>query len=129
MLGERKVTAPLMARRAAHGALGLAHRRFQPGKGIGIQLAGLGLGGKPQRPAQCQLRYQTLVLELALFAPATPRPGQHRAVRRRRGRQAAPYRHASTVEQRFLLLVREMTLGAGRLPVGNNCRGWIARRE
>src|SRR5690348_7801431 len=52
MLRERQVAAPLMARRAAHGALGLAHRRFQPGQGVGIQLAGLRLGGKPQRPSQ-----------------------------------------------------------------------------
>ena len=53
MLGERQVAAPLMAQRAAHGALRLAHRRFQPGEGVGIQLAGLRLSGKPQRPSQC----------------------------------------------------------------------------
>jgi len=47
MLGERQVAAPLMAQRAAHGALRPAHRRFQPGEGIGIQLAGFGLSGKP----------------------------------------------------------------------------------
>jgi hypothetical protein len=102
MLGERKITAPLMAQCTAHGALSLAHRRFQPGPGIGIQFAGLGLGGEPQRPSQCQLGHQTLVLALALFAPAAPRPGQDRAVRRQRRRQTAPYGHVSTVEQRFL---------------------------
>ena len=47
MLGERQVAAPLMAQRAAHGALGLAHRRFQPGEGVGIHFAGLGPSGKP----------------------------------------------------------------------------------
>ncbi len=47
MLGERQVAAPLMAQRAAHRALRLAHRRFQPGEGVGIQLAGLRLSGKP----------------------------------------------------------------------------------
>jgi hypothetical protein len=36
MLGERQVAAPLMARRPADGTLRLAHRRFQPGSGIGI---------------------------------------------------------------------------------------------
>ena len=36
MLGERQVAAPLMARRAAYGTLRLAHRRFQPGEGVGI---------------------------------------------------------------------------------------------
>src|ERR1700685_4736569 len=52
MLGERQVAAPLMAQRAAYGALRLAHRRFQPGESVGIQLAGLRLSGKPQRPSQ-----------------------------------------------------------------------------
>jgi hypothetical protein len=52
MLGERQVAAPLVAQRAARGALGLAYRRFQPGEGAGIQLAGLRLGGKPHRPPQ-----------------------------------------------------------------------------
>ena len=105
MLGERQVAAPLMARRAAHGALRLAHRRFQPGEGAGIQLAGLRLSGKPQRPAQCQFGHETLVLAFALLAPAASRPGQHCAVRRQRGRQLAPCGHASTVGQRFLRLV------------------------
>ncbi len=99
MLGECQVAAPLMARRAAHGALRLAHRRFQPGQGVGIQLAGLRLGRKPQRPSQCQFGHETLVLALALFAPAASRPGQNGAVRRQRGRQAAPCGHASTVGQ------------------------------
>jgi len=106
MLGERQVAAPLMAQRAAHRALRLAHRRFQPGQGVGIQLAGLWLSGKPQRPPHCQCGHQTLVLPFALFAPAASRPGQHRAVRRRRGRQVAPCGHASTVGQRTLRLVR-----------------------
>ena len=53
MLGERQVAAPLMAQRAAHGALRPAHGRFQPGAGVGVQLAGLRLSGKPQRPSQC----------------------------------------------------------------------------
>ena len=88
MLGEHQVAAPLMAQRAAHGALRLAHRRFQPGEGVGIQLAGLRLSGKPQRPSQCQFGHETLVLAFALFAPAASRPGQHCAVRQR-GRQAA----------------------------------------
>ncbi len=105
MLGERQVAAPLMAQRAAHGALRLAYRRFQPGEGAGIQLAGLRLSGKPQRPSHCQFGHETLVLAFALFAPAASRPGQHRAVRRQRGRQAAPCGHASTVRQRFLRLV------------------------
>ncbi len=105
MLGERQVAAPLMARGAAHGALRLAHRRFQPGEGVGIQLAGLRLSGKPQRPSQGQFGHETLALAFALFAPAASRPGQHCAVRRQRGRQAAPCGHASTVGQRFLRLV------------------------
>ena len=105
MLGERQVAAPLMAQRAAHRALGLAHRRFQPGQGVGIQLAGLRLSGKPQRPSQCQFGHQTLILAFTLFAPAASRPGQHCAVRRRRGRQVAPRGHTSTVGQRFLRLV------------------------
>src|SRR6266568_4674186 len=105
MLGERQVAAPLMAQRAAHGALRLAHRRFQPGEGVGIQLAGLRLSWKPQRPSQCQFGHETLVLAFALFAPAASRPGQHYAVWRQRGRQAAPCGHASTVGQRFLRLV------------------------
>jgi len=105
MLGERQVAASLMAQRAAHRALSLAHRRFQPGEGVSIQLAGLGLGGKPQRPAQCHFGHETLVLAFALIAPAASRPGQHRAVRWQRGRQMAPCGHPSTVGQRFLRLV------------------------
>jgi len=82
MLGERQVAAPLMAQRAAPGALRLAHRRFQPGEGVGTQLAGLRLSGKPQRPSQCQFGHETLVLAFALFAPAgslPPRPALCRA--------------------------------------------------
>ena len=105
MPGERQVAAPLMARRAAHGALRQAHRRFQPGEGVGVHLAGLRLSGKPQRPSQRQFGDQTPVLVFALIAPAASRPGQHRAVRRQRGRQVAPCGHASTVGQRFLRLV------------------------
>jgi hypothetical protein len=104
MLGERQVAAPLMAQRAARGALRPAHRRFQPGEGAGVQLGGLRLGGKPQRPSQGQFGHETPVLALALVAPAASRPGQHCAVRRRRGRQVAPRDHASTVGQRFLRL-------------------------
>jgi hypothetical protein len=105
MLGERQVAAPLMAQRAAHGALRLAHRRFQPGEGVGIQLARLRLSGKPQRPSQGQFGHETLVLAFALFAPAASRPGQYCAVLRQRGRQVAPCGHASTVGQLFLRLV------------------------
>jgi hypothetical protein len=36
MLGKRQVSAPLIAQRATHGALRLAHRRFQPGEGVGV---------------------------------------------------------------------------------------------
>ena len=104
MLGERQVAAPLVAQRAAHRALRLAHRRFQPGQGVGIQLAGLWLSGKPQRLAHCQFGHETLVLAFALFAVAASHPGQHRAMRRRCGRQAGPCGHASTVRQRFLRL-------------------------
>jgi len=102
MLGERQVAAPLMALRPAYGALGLAHRRFQPGAGVGIQLAGLRLSGEPQRPSPCQFGNETLVLVFALFAPAASRPGQHRTVQRKRGRQVASCGHMSTVGQRFL---------------------------
>jgi DNA-binding NarL/FixJ family response regulator len=105
MLGERQVAAPLMAQRAAHGAIRLVHRRFQPGEGAGIKPAGLRLSGKPQRPSQCQLGHQPLVLAFALFAPAASRPAQHCAVRRQRGRQAPPSGHTSTVGQRCLRLV------------------------
>jgi len=90
MLGERQVAAPLMTQRAAHGALRLAHRRFQPGEGVGIQLAAPRLSGKPQRPSQSQFGHETLELAYALFAPAALRPGQHCAVRRQRGWQVAP---------------------------------------
>ena len=106
MLGERQVAAPLMTQRAAHGALRLAHRRFQPGHCVSIKLAGLRRSGKPQRPSQCQFGHEPLVLAFALFAPAASRPGQHRAMRRRCGRQVAPCGHASTVRQRFVRLVQ-----------------------
>ena len=105
MLWKRQVAAPLMAQRAAHGALELGHRRFQPGEGVGIQLARLRLSGKPQRPSQCQFGHETLVLASALLAPAASRPGQHCAVRWQRGWQAAPCGHVSTVGQRFLWLI------------------------
>ena len=105
MLGKRQVAAPLIAQRAAHGALRPAHRRFQPGERVGVQLAGLRLSGKPQRPSQRQFGHETLVLGFALIAPAASHPGQHCAVRRQRGRQVAPCGHASTVGQRFLRLV------------------------
>ena len=82
MLGERQVAAPLMAQRAAHGALRLAYRRFQPGEGVGIQLAGRRLSGKPQRSSQCQSGHEPLVLAFALVTPAASRPGQHCAMRR-----------------------------------------------
>ena len=125
MLGERQVAAPLMARRAAHGALRLAHRRFQPGQGVGIQLAGLRLSGKPQRPSQCQFGHQTLVLTFALFAPAASRPGQHRAVRRQRGRQVAPCCHTSTVGQRFpRLVLRDDSRSGAEHPVLDLCPAW-----
>jgi hypothetical protein len=75
MLRERQVAAPLMAPRAAHGALRLADGRFQPRECVGIQLAGLRLGGKPQRPSQGQVGHETLILAFALFAPAASRPG------------------------------------------------------
>jgi hypothetical protein len=109
MLGERQVAAPLMAQRTAHGALRPAHRRFQPGEGVGVQLGGVRLSGKPQRPSQCQFGHKPLVLGFALITPAASRPGQHCAVRRQRGRQVAPCGHASTVGQRFLRLVLQMT--------------------
>lgn len=109
MLGERQVAAPLMAQRAAHGALRLAHRRFQPGPCVSIELAGLRRSGKPQRPPQCQFGHEPLVLVFALFAPAASRPGQHRAMRRQCGRQVAPCGHASTVRQPFVRLVRPDT--------------------
>jgi hypothetical protein len=105
MLGEGQVAAPLMARRAAHRAFGLAHRRLEPGQGVGIQLAGFRLSGPPQRPSQGQFGHETLVLAFTLVAPAASRPGQHRAVRRQCGRQVAPCGHTSTVGQRFLRLV------------------------
>jgi hypothetical protein len=105
MLGERQVAAPLMAQRAAHGAVRPAHRRFQPGQGVGVQLAGLRLSGQPQRPSQRQFGHETLVLGFALIAPAASRPGQHCAVRWQCGRQVAPCGHSSTVGQRFVRLV------------------------
>jgi hypothetical protein len=101
MLRERQVAAPLMAQRAANGALRLAHRRFEPGEGVGVHLAGLRLSGKAQGPAHRQFRHETPVLGFALIAPAASRPGQHCAVWRQRGRQVAPCVHVSTVRQRF----------------------------
>jgi len=101
MLGERQIAAPLMARRAAHRALILAHRGFQPGEGVGVHLARLRVSGQPKRPAPCQFGHQTPVLVFALLAPAAPRPGQHGAVRRQCARQMAPIGHPSTVRQRF----------------------------
>jgi hypothetical protein len=113
MLGERQVAAPLMAQCAAHGALRPAHCRLQPGEGVGVQLAGFRLSGKPQRPSQCQFGHETLVLACALIAPAAPRPGKHCAMRRQRGRQAAPCGHSSTVGQWFLQLVPRDDQGSG----------------
>jgi hypothetical protein len=107
MLGESQVAAPLMARRAAHRALSLAYRRFQPGPGVGVQLARLWLSRKPQRPARGQLRHETLILALALLAPAAVHPRQHGAVWRQRGRQVAPCGHTSTVRQRGNSRLRE----------------------
>ena len=99
MLGERQVAAPLMAQRAADGALRSAHRRLQPGAGVGVQLARLRLSREPQLLSPCQLGHEALVLGFALFTPAAPRPGHHRAVRRQRGRKVAPCGHTSTVGQ------------------------------
>jgi hypothetical protein len=106
VLRERQVAAALMAPRAAHGALRPAHRRFQPGEGVGVQLARFRPGGKPDWPSQCQFGHKTLVLGFALITPAASRPGQHCAMRRQRGGQVAPCGHASTVGQRFPRLVR-----------------------
>jgi hypothetical protein len=100
MLGESQVAAPLMARRAAHRALRLAHRWFQPGPGVGVQLARLWLSRKPQRPARGQFGHETLILAFALLAPAAVHPRQHGAVWRQCGRQVAPRGHISTVRQR-----------------------------
>ena len=54
-------------------------------------------------------------LERLVAAPAlaASRPGQHCAVRRQRGRQAAACGHPSTVGQRFLRLVLQMTRRSG----------------
>jgi hypothetical protein len=100
MLREGQVAASLMAQRTAYGALGLAHRRFQPGPGVGIQLARLRRSGQPRPPSHRQFGHEKLVLAFALFAPAASRPGQHGAVWRQRGRQVAPCGHTSTVGQR-----------------------------
>ena len=86
MLGERQIPASLMARRAADRTRGLAHRRLEPGTGVGVHLAGLWLSGQPDRPSQCKFENELLILTFALVAPAASRPGQHRAVRRQRGR-------------------------------------------
>ena len=75
MLRKRQVATPLVAERAAHGALGLAYRWFQPGGGVSIQLAGLRLSGKPRPPSHCQLGHELLVFALALLAPAAFHPG------------------------------------------------------
>src|SRR6476661_3423061 len=77
MLGKGQVAAPLMAQRAADGALGSAHRRLQPGAGVGVQLARLRPSRKPQLLSPCQLGHEALVLGFALFTPAAPRPGHH----------------------------------------------------
>ncbi len=90
MLRKGQVAASLVAQRAAHGARGPAHRRIQPGPGVGVELAGLRLGGQPQRPSPGQFGQETLVLAVALLAPAASHPGQHRAVRRQRERQVPP---------------------------------------
>jgi hypothetical protein len=127
MLGKRQVAAPLMAQRAAHGALRPAHRRFQPGAGVGVQFGGLRPGREPQRCSQRKLGHETLVLGFALIAPAASRPCQHCAVRRQRGRQVAPCGHTSTVGQGFLqLVVRD---DRGEWPEGAaTAGGRIARR-
>ncbi len=125
MLRERQVAAPLMTQRAAHGTLRLAYRRFQPGEGVGIELAGLRLSGKPQRPSQRQFGHETPVLAFTLFAPAASRPGQHRAVWRQRGRQVAPCGHVSTVRQRLEQLSPApvwLVLAAREVPLS----GWAA---
>jgi hypothetical protein len=125
MLGEPQVAAPLMAQRAAHGALRLAHRRFQPGEGVGIQFAGLWLSGKPKWSSQCQFGHETPVLAFALFAPAASRPGQHCAVWRQRGRQVAPCGHMSTVGQRSLRLVLRDDQSAGAAVPNIHVQHWL----
>ena len=121
MLGERQVAAPLMARRAAHRALRLAHRRFQPGEGVGIQLARLRPSRKPQPPSHRQFGHETLVFAFALLAPAASRPGQHCAVQRQSGRQVAPCGHASTLGQRLLQLVRARPDVTEAVPIRVGC--------
>ena len=101
MLGKGQVTAPLMAQRAAHGALRPAHRRLQPGAGVSVQLARLRLSREPQLLSPCQLGREALVLGFALFTPAASRPGSNRAMAWQRGREVAPCSHTSTVEQHF----------------------------
>jgi hypothetical protein len=86
-----------MARRAADGALGLPHGRLQPGAGVGIELPGLWLGGQSHWSSLGQFGDETLVLALALVAPAAACPGQHRAMRRQRRRKVTPCGHLSTV--------------------------------
>ena len=77
MLGERQVAAPLMAQRAAHRALRPAHRRVQPGKGVGVQLAGLRQGGKPQRPPQASSDTKRLYSRLhSAHRQPAPRPAR-----------------------------------------------------
>src|SRR5262249_44517730 len=101
MLGESQVAAPLMAQRTAHGAIRSAHRRLEPGAGIGVQLARLRLSGNPQLLSPCQLGHEALVLGFALITPAASRPGSNRAMARQRGREVAPCSHMSTVDQHF----------------------------
>jgi hypothetical protein len=135
MLGESQVAAPLMARRAAHRALRLAYRRFQPGPGVGVQLARLWLSRKPQRPARGQFRHETLILAFALLAPAAVHPRQHGAVWRQRGRQVAPCGHTSTVRQRGNFMAPGWKADCGRsvtkicptnVPhVGQGVVGWM----
>jgi len=90
-----------MAQRAADGALRPAHRRLQPGAGVGVQLARLRLSREPQLLSPCQLGHEALVLGFALFTPAASRPGSNRAMAWQRGREVAPCSHTSTVEQHF----------------------------
>jgi hypothetical protein len=113
MLGERQVAAPLMARRAAHGAVGPSHRRFQPGAGVGVQLAGLRPGRQHRLLPPGQLGHEALVLGFALVAPAASRPGQHGAVRRERGRNVAPGGHSLHGRAAAFLVAPRVDQGTG----------------
>ena len=106
MLGKGQVAASLMAQRAAYRALIPADRWLEPGAGVGIQLAGLRFSGKPQRPSNCEFGHEALVLAFAVFAAASSRPGQHRAVWRQRGRQVAGD-HRRGVRRRSLERARQ----------------------